>query len=154
MNHDLLARHHEDLDRRIGALLARADGGDVHDLALEWDRFERELLAHFALEEREVLPRFARYRPEEATVLRQEHAALRRDLLALGVRADLHLLRADAVTAFVAELRAHAAREDEALYAWARTHVSRDAWTTISERLRAAKRAATDALSSLGAQTM
>jgi hemerythrin-like domain-containing protein len=154
MSKDLLSRHHEDLDRRIASLVARAYGGDVQALASEWDRFERDLLEHFAIEEREVLPRFARDQPEEAAALRHEHAALRRDLLALGIRADLHFLRADAVTAFVGDLRAHAAHEESVLYPWARTRLDRGAWDAMAERLRSAKRVATDALSELGARTM
>lgn len=154
MNNDLLSRHHEDLDRRIATLIARANGGDVHELARAWGAFERELLAHLALEEEELLPRFALEQPEEARALRQEHAALRRDLLTLGIRADLHFLRAEAVREFVDDLRAHAAREERALYPWARTHVGQDAWTTVAERLRAAGRSTSDALADLGAHTL
>ena len=33
---------------------------------------------------------------------------------------DLHLLRAEAVEAFVEQLKAHARRENDMLYAWAR----------------------------------
>jgi hemerythrin superfamily protein len=151
---NLLSRHHEDLDRRIASLLTRADGGDTHDLAQEWSRFEADLLRHFEIEERSLLPRFAQDQPEEAAALRLEHAALRRDLLALGIRADLHFLRAEAVRDFVADLHAHATREERSLYPWAKEHVAHGTWAEISEGLRDAGHAVARALSDLGSQTL
>jgi hemerythrin-like domain-containing protein len=139
MDHDVLSQHHAELDRRVAALLTSADGGDCHDLAIAWDGFERELTAHFDLEERELFRRFMLEHPEEVAVLRQDHEALRRDLLALGVRADLHCLRAEAVRAFIIDLRAHATREEQSLYRWARTDVAHDAWTKIARGLREAR---------------
>jgi hypothetical protein len=132
METDVLSRHHNELDEQIANLLLRADGGDCHALAGEWNRFESELGRHFELEEREVLPLFARENPEETAALRQEHGALRRDLLALGIRADLHLLRAEAVRDFVRDLRAHARREDETLYRWAATGLQPGTWAKIA----------------------
>jgi hemerythrin-like domain-containing protein len=148
MDKDLLARHHEELDRRIAVLLRKADGGDDHELWEEWSRFERELLRHLALEERELIPRFRREHAEEAAALVQDHSALRRDLLALGIRADLHFLRAEAVRSFVADLRAHAVREDQVLYPWAETHLHDDDWRTIAEGLREARRFLTPRMAS------
>ena len=139
MDHDVLSRHHAELDRRVAALLTSADGGDCHDLAIAWDGFERELTAHFELEEHELFQRFMLERPEEVAVLRQDHEALRRDLLALGVRADLHCLRAEAVRAFIVDLHAHATREEQALYRWASTDVADDTWTKIARGLREAR---------------
>jgi hypothetical protein len=154
METDVLSRHHAALDERIVTLLLQADGGDCHDLAREWNRFESELAQHFEVEEREVLPLFARENPEEVAALRQEHAALRRDLLALGVRADLHLLRADAVRDFVRELRAHARREDESLYRWAATGLEPGAWAKIAAFLNHAIHAAKRAMDDLASRSL
>jgi hemerythrin-like domain-containing protein len=140
MDKDLLARHHEELERRIAVLLTKADGGDSHDLWEEWCRFEHELLRHLDLEEREVFPRFRREHAEATAALLEEHSGLRRDLLALGIRADLHSLRADAVRAFVDQLHAHAVREEQLLYPWAKDNLHDDTWETITESLRAAGR--------------
>jgi len=150
MSSEILSRHHEDLDRRISVLLMKADSGDNHELAGEWNRFERELLRHFELEEREVFPRFSREHFEDAAALKQEHEALRRDLLALGIRADLHFLRAEAVRAFVADLRAHAAREEELLYPWSDTNVDLATWTAIARGLRDAGQSLASGLDDLG----
>lgn len=132
MNGNLLSRHHEELERRIATLLTRADGGDGHLLADEWRLFERELLRHFDLEERLVLPRFQRDDPDEAAALHHEHATLRADLLAYGIRADLHFLRAEAVRGFIADLRAHAAHEDRVLYGWAEQNLDEETWAEIA----------------------
>ena len=135
MENDVQTRHHAELDDCIVKLLLRADGGDNHDLAAEWNRLEAELARHFELEEHELFPLFERENPEEVAALRQEHAALRRDLLALGIRADLQFLRAEAVRDFVHELRAHAQREDEILYRWAATGLAPGTWATIAATL-------------------
>jgi hemerythrin-like domain-containing protein len=119
MDSNAFLRHHADLDDCLERLLRCAEGGECHDLAEAWNSFEAGLERHFALEESELLPEFARAYPEEATALRQQHEDLRRDLLALGIRSDLHLLRAEAVREFVTRLRAHAKREEELLYPWA-----------------------------------
>ena len=42
MDNDVLARHHDELDARLCKLLLRADGGDTHDLAAEWNLLEAE----------------------------------------------------------------------------------------------------------------
>jgi hemerythrin-like domain-containing protein len=154
MDNAVLARHHDEIDERICKLLLRADGGDTHDLAAEWNLLEGELARHFELEERELFPRFERENPEEIARLRQDHAALRRDLLALGIRADLHFLRAEAVREFVRDLRAHAAREDETVYRWADEDLSPVAWARIAATLRHAGRALGHAVNDLGSRTL
>lgn len=144
MGDNVLSKHHADLDQRIAVLLTRADGGDSHELAYAWDRFESELLRHFDLEERELLPRFTPEDPEKMAALKRDHESLRRDLLELGVRSDLHCLRADAVRAFIADLRAHAAREDQTIYRWASRDVEDDTWTRIALGLGEARDSTAD----------
>lgn len=135
MDANPLASHHAELDRRIRDLTSTADGGDCHDLMVAWGLFEKELLRHFELEERKLFARFGRHHPAELATLIQDHATLRRDLLALGVQADLHCLRAEAVAGFLADLRAHATREEQSLYRWADT-LDDDTWSTIARGLR------------------
>jgi hemerythrin-like domain-containing protein len=154
MDSDILSRHHAELDQRIVKLLLRADGGDNHDVAAEWNRLEEDLSRHFEVEERELFPHFQRENPEEVAALRQEHAALRRDLLALGIRADLHFLRAEAVRDFVEQLRAHAAREDGTLYRWAAKDLRPGAWTKIASSLDHVVHAVGHAVSDLGGRTL
>jgi hypothetical protein len=114
----LLAEHHRDLDLRLAALVRCAQGGDGDQLRREWSAFERELLAHMALEEEEILPAFAHHDPAAARAALEEHTAIRAQVLEMGLNLDLHLLRADRVAALVQKLRAHALHEEQALYAW------------------------------------
>jgi len=139
--HDnLLALHHQALQRRFAALVARASGGDPVELRKEWSVFEAELLAHLDLEEAELLPGLARNAPGDADVIRAEHADIRQALVDLGVKLDLHLLRAENVEAFVRQLEDHARREEQTLYAWADRHVTRSRWSAFGRALREAGR--------------
>jgi hemerythrin-like domain-containing protein len=158
MDDELFSRHHAELDQRIAVLLTKADGDDCHELANAWNGFERELMRHFELEEHELFQHLMPEHPEDIAALRQDHEALRRDLLALGIRADLHCLRAEAVRAFITDLRAHAAREEQTLYRWASRDVEGDTWARIARGLREARDSAVerlgDELSQLGARTL
>jgi hemerythrin-like domain-containing protein len=154
MDDHVLARHHAEIDERLCKLLLRADGGDNHDLAAEWNLLESELERHFGLEEHDVFPLFERENPEEVARLRQEHAALRRDLLALGIRADLHFLRAEAVRDFVRDLRAHSNREDETLYRWAAKDLAPGTWARIAATLDHVAHSVGHAVKDLGSRTL
>ena len=75
--------------------------------------------AHLNDEERELIPRYAKYAPQDAACIMEEHAGIRKALAGLDIETDLHLLRADAMHTFLAALQAHAAREDAGMYCWA-----------------------------------
>src|SRR5215467_7628775 len=122
---NVLALHHDYLDRRFATLITKAAGGDPVHMRLEWNRFERELLRHLEFEDVNILPDFAHDYPEEAVTLRAEHADIRRAVFDLGIKLDLHLLRVEDVEAFVRQLRAHARREELALYPWTERHLPR-----------------------------
>jgi hypothetical protein len=133
---DLLAKHHRALDRQLDTLVVRAEGGDGSELRAAWTVFERELLRHLEQEEAEILPAFARHDAAEARAILAEHAEIRGALLEMGLALDLHNLRAEAVEAFARQLKAHAAREDCAFYAWAATHTAPDTWQSIKRSLK------------------
>jgi Hemerythrin HHE cation binding domain len=154
MDHDALTKDHEEMDRHVAVLLTKADGGDCHALAAEWDRFEGALLHHFVVEEHDLFPSFVLVDPEEALILKQEHEALRRDVLALGIDADLHCLRAEELRSFVADLRAHVAREERVLYRWAKDNIDAHAWAALGQRLRQARDVVTKQLAELGSHTL
>jgi len=131
----LLADHHRELDECIDRLLARVQNDDPTELRGDWTTFERALLRHLEQEEAELLPGFARHHAGEARAILAEHADIRSALLDMGVNLDLHLLRAEQVESFVTQLRAHADREEKALYAWAQTHVEPRRWQAIRQSL-------------------
>jgi hemerythrin-like domain-containing protein len=138
---DLLAEHHRALDEQLDRLVAQAQSLDAADLRAEWTAFERELLRHLEQEEAEILPGFARYDAAEALAILAEHAEIRRALLDLGMSLDLHCLRAETVGDFAQRLKAHAHREDGALYAWASSHVEPSTWQSIKRSLKTVARA-------------
>ena len=133
---NILAEHHRELDARIERLLARVRDGDPTELRPEWSAFERALLRHLEQEEAEILPGFARDNAAEARAILTDHAGIRGALLDMGVNLDLHLLRAEEVDRFVAQLRAHAKREETELYAWAQTNLGPHGWQAIKRSLR------------------
>ena len=140
---DLLLEHHRRLDDRLNHLMTRAEGGDPGQLDAAWTAFETELLRHMDLEEVELLPAFAEHDPDEARALLDEHAALRAAMNEIGMTLQLHCLRAEAVADLARRLKAHAAREDAALYTWARAHASTGTWETIKRGLRQVARLGT-----------
>jgi hypothetical protein len=135
----LLAEDHRRLDRSFERLVVRAQGGDPIQLRREWQAFERGLVRHFNLEEREILPGFARHDAANARVILDDHAAFRDALVEMGVDLDLHLLRADEVRTFCDRLRAHVALEEAALYRWATAHLPRGRWAALGRGLADAR---------------
>ena len=135
---NLLSDHHRTLDERIDKVMSRAREADPTALRTEWAAFERELSRHMELEEAELLPDFAKYDAAEAHALLSEHCAIRNALLDLGLNLDLHCVRAEAIDDFVARLRAHAKREDAALYLWAQNHLAAGRWQSVKRELKSA----------------
>ena len=135
---NLLSEHHRSLNERLDKLMSRAREEDPSALRAEWAAFERELSRHMEQEEAEILPDFAKHDRAEAHALMSEHCAIRNALLDLGLNLDLHCLRAEAVDDFVRRLKAHATREDTALYPWAQSHLPAGRWQSIKRGLRSA----------------
>jgi hemerythrin-like domain-containing protein len=132
------AQDHEALDRSFEAMVTKAQSGEVRDLRSDWSAFEEQLLRHLELEEREVLPAFAREHADVAASLRREHEQIRASLTELGIRLDLHLLRAAAIAGFVAQLREHARREEALFYPWVARHLSASELASLERGLRRA----------------
>jgi hemerythrin-like domain-containing protein len=128
---NLLALDHARLDKLFDSLVAAFDADARSEAARLWSQFELELARHFALEEQEIFPEFAKVAPAEAAELLHEHGALRSRLQSLSVGVDLHLTRAETVSAFVRTLRSHAKREDALLYRWAQTNLSEQTQATL-----------------------
>jgi hemerythrin-like domain-containing protein len=143
---NLLAHHHDYLERRLAVMVATAQAGDPVPLRKEWSRLEKELLRHLEFEETEILPEFARDNPAEADAIQAEHAEIRQALLDLGVKLDLHILRGEAVQAFAGRLAEHARHEEQVFYPWAERHVSRSRWEELAGALKQAGRRGGDRL--------
>jgi hypothetical protein len=116
---ELLGREHAHLDRLFRDLLYAFEADARMEVGRLWNQFDAELRTHMTLEEEHLLPQFLEFNAPEAAALLREHDQLRDKLLKLGVGVDLHLTRFTQVDEFVAQLRAHAKREDALMYRWA-----------------------------------
>jgi iron-sulfur cluster repair protein YtfE (RIC family) len=120
---DALAAHHREIERACLEIMSAGLTDDPRDLTLRWRVIERELLAHMATEEELLIPGFQQVDPENAQLLRDDHAALRKQALDLAIAIQLHTVRLDQLQTFIDALRAHAAREEQVLYPWAQAHL-------------------------------
>ena len=110
---------HELLESVTAEILAGVVSGDHERVAAAITLLQTKLDAHLRDEETDILPQYAAHDPEDAAHILAEHAAIRKSLADLDVMTDLHLVRADAIRAFVTALEAHAARERAGMYKWA-----------------------------------
>jgi len=115
----IMMADHQELERLLDAVIQAFEGGDREAVAAIWTRFDRQLLAHFAAEERHLIPTLLSSSPRAAAAILAEHRHLRARLVELGAGVDLHIVNLRMARAFIDELRAHAAHEDRTLYRWA-----------------------------------
>jgi hypothetical protein len=118
----LLDDHHVRLERICTDLLSDAYADDPRALCARWREFESEIRDHMSAEEDMILPAYETVAPAEAHAIREEHRRLRDVLQRLGVEVELHQVRLRTVRELLDQLRAHADREDAAMYPWAAAH--------------------------------
>ena len=139
---DAFHQDHQRLDGLFEDLLNRVHAGDAAAIREAWTAFEHGLLTHMEAEERDMIPIFRRHDPVEAAAIVEDHAKIRSLLAELGVKLEIHTLREEKVEGLVAFLRAHAAREDAALYLWVDSELPEAPKASIVERLHDAQRTA------------
>jgi hypothetical protein len=113
---------------------------DHEAMRAAWCRLEQAVLGHLGAEERYALPRFSRRHRDEAAALLRDHEHFRRQLSELGVGVELRLLDLHAAEAFIAELEAHAEREERLLYAWADAEMGPGACAAVEREVAGARR--------------
>lgn len=126
---------HSRLEAAMTQLANSAEGADRAALTADWRRFERALIAHLELEEREILPAVEPREPQAVDLVRKDHAAIRALVDELGLEVELHTVRRETIDRFLALLRAHAAREDATLYRAADELLSADTVRRIADRV-------------------
>lgn len=136
----LLVEDHARLEKLFSELAAAFRAGDRDECAALWNRFDRSIEAHMALEEQLILPEFAKADPAEAAVVTREHVAIRASLSELGIGVDLHCTNADTIEHFLRILRDHAKREEARMYRWAQSNLHQGAQASTQARLRAVLR--------------
>lgn len=120
----ILDQHHREIEEACLALLGACYAGDPGDLARRWAEIEHQLYDHMMAEEHFLFPAYQHDEPDDAHVLRDQHARLREQALEVGVAAELHTVRREQIEAFVAALRAHGQCEEASLYPWADRHLA------------------------------
>lgn len=133
-----LEQNHRDLERSLSRLIDFAKASDDPLMREEFDVLEPALLAHLDGEEMFLLPAFEGDQPSQAGEIREAHARIRQRLGELGVLLDLRVVRADDLVGFRDILAAHAAREADTLYPWARANADHVALRLLVERIRPA----------------
>lgn len=109
---------HESINSELAQLALIVEHSTFRTIERRFNDVGRHLRAHLAAEER-IFPAFERDFPWEIKMLREEHEGFRRTLDQLLVLAEVYLLDKESVHRFIAELREHAAQEDETIYRWA-----------------------------------
>ena len=122
----LLAEHHHEIEAAYRALLAATYTDDPRELVTEFRSFEREILEHIKAEEDVILPAYEQHAPMDARALRGDHEKIRQQLTRICIDCELHAIRAATLEDLIADLRAHAAREDAQMYPWAQVHLPVD----------------------------
>lgn len=119
----VLDQHHREIEAACIALVKAGFTDEPSDLIRRWSDIEHHLYDHMMAEEHFLFPAYQHDEPENAQVLRAQHARLRTHALEIGVAVELHTVRLEQIEGFIAELQTHARCEEAALYRWADRHV-------------------------------
>jgi hypothetical protein len=114
-----LMTQHASLEEELGELMRVASRADRQSLEEAWAPFERDLLAHLALEEESLFPLLSTLHPDEVRAFRVEHDRIRDVVGVLGLCSDLHTVRNHQLERLIGMLRSHTEREGATLYRWA-----------------------------------
>jgi hemerythrin superfamily protein len=138
-----LGSDHDAINRRLSNLANAAEGADFPTILGVFRQVDRGLRAHIEGEERYLFEHFEGSHPDVIRELREDHERFRRALDELMIQTELHTLRKESIDDLVAELRAHAAKENRTLYEWAEEpswEGARDALFSFLEERRMALR--------------
>lgn len=132
----LLPDHNDRLELMIDEVMLHWEDTGGAGPSTVWRRFREELERHLEVEERWLLPHFAKAHPVEA----QQCGALHAQLRALAARAEpelqLHARHVPTVLELQRVLRAHARRADALLYPWAVEALDAGTWREVRTQMR------------------
>jgi hemerythrin-like domain-containing protein len=114
-----LGSDHQAIERKLDQLSDAVEGADFPTILEVFRGIDLGLRAHIDGEERYLFDRFEGSHPDVIGELRAEHQRARQALDELMIQTELHTLRKESIDGLVAQLRAHAAKENQTLYAWA-----------------------------------
>jgi hemerythrin superfamily protein len=145
-----LSRDHQELDSLLRRLVDDARAPEPGALQKTWSALEAQLTRHMEAEERFLLPLLEATDPAEVKRIREDHERIRYTLSEVGISVELHTVRAGRVTELAEMLRAHAQREDGALYRLAGEKASSAVEQGIARLLRHGVAVAASVLASHG----
>ncbi|MFO0570527.1 MAG: hemerythrin domain-containing protein [Polyangiaceae bacterium] len=116
-----LTEDHARLEALFRALENALESGERSTVQRAWTEFESALSTHFEAEERWLFPLLVEEHAADVRELRAEHEKILKCIAEEGLEADLCTLEKETVDELLADLRAHAAREDRTVYAWLET---------------------------------
>ena len=131
----LFAEHHRQLRRAGTELMCIAHEDDCFALVAAFRNLEQQLREHMRAEEELVLPAYTEAFPEDATAVRDAHAAIRKQLDQTALDIELHAVRLVSIRALLALLDEHAKAEDLRMYPWAQVHLPITTRSTIGARM-------------------
>lgn len=132
----LLERDHARVEELLKRAACSVREDCREDAEARWNELEEALLAHLDVEEMFVIPHLARVNAKEAQSILDEHTRIRCELGDIGIAFELHTVRADAVDAFCARLREHAAHEEALMYPLVETELEHAPLQSLLRRLR------------------
>jgi hemerythrin superfamily protein len=140
----LLEREHAQIETLLSTASCSVREDACADAECRWNELETALLAHLDAEEMLVMPQLARAYPDEAKQLLREHEQIRCALGDIGIAFELHTVRADAIDAFCARLREHAAHEETLMYPLVASELSHGPLHSLLRRLQQRSGVVTD----------
>lgn len=140
----LLQEHHDALQLACRDLMAGVYTDDTFSLTSRYRQFERAVLEHIDVEERQLVPGFTQYSRLDARMILMQHTEIRDQLYRLGIDLELHRARAERFATLIETLQRHVTFEEATLYPWARENLSahgkREQFVRLGHSLRALSR--------------
>jgi hypothetical protein len=131
----LMSDHHRAIAKSCRRLRSTIYSDDPPTLVADYHCFERAVVEHMVIEERDLLPAYTAYDPADARSIRQQHRELRELLDRIGLDVELHRVRAAQLEQLLEVVQRHIAHEEATLYPWAQVNIGLDAKHELFDRL-------------------
>jgi hypothetical protein len=131
----LMSDHHRAIAKACRRLRSDVYTDDPPTLLGHYHCFERAVIEHMVIEERELLPAYTAYDPADAREIRHQHRELRELLDRIGLDVELHRVRASQLEQLLEAVQRHIAHEEATLYPWAQVNIPVDTKQTLFARL-------------------
>ncbi len=131
----LMSDHHRAIAKACRRLRAEIYTDDPRTLVADYHCFERAVIEHMVIEERDLLPAYTAYDAADARSIRQHHRELRELLDRIGLDVELHRVRASQLEELLEAVQHHIVHEEATLYPWAGANIEVDTRDALFDRL-------------------